>query len=155
MPATSSFWQTPRTWVVAGVVVLALLLLHQLWIWEVERVEVPPGHSLVLINLWGKNLPDGEILAPDEGFQVRGEWCRAQGAGGGQRLSSDPCGGGPVASGAEQGVGGPVFADGGPVLVTAVVPRGGGGVPGLGLGPAAELAGFGAGHRRERGLFGE
>jgi hypothetical protein len=69
MPATSSFWQTPRTWVVAGVVVLALLLLHQLWIWEVERVEVPPGHFVVLINLWGKDLPEGEILAPDKSYR--------------------------------------------------------------------------------------
>jgi regulator of protease activity HflC (stomatin/prohibitin superfamily) len=34
------------------------------WDWVVCRVEVPPGHFLVKIHLWGKDLPEGEILAP-------------------------------------------------------------------------------------------
>lgn len=59
----------PRSWVVLGVIVLGLLLLHQLWVWEIERVEVPPNHFLVKINLWGKNLPDGEIVAPDNAYK--------------------------------------------------------------------------------------
>jgi hypothetical protein len=52
-----------------GVLGLAGFLLYQLWHWEVERVEVPPGHFLVKINLWGKDLPDGEIIAPDPSYK--------------------------------------------------------------------------------------
>ena len=84
-----------------------------------------------------------------------GEGCRAQGASRVQRAGGDRCRGGPVTFGAEQGVRGPVPADGGPVLVPAVVPRLGGGVPGLRLGPGAEFTCFGAGHRRERGRVGQ
>jgi hypothetical protein len=43
--------------------------LWQFWVWEIERVEVPPDHFLVKINLWGKDLPEGEILAPDSSFK--------------------------------------------------------------------------------------
>jgi regulator of protease activity HflC (stomatin/prohibitin superfamily) len=39
------------------------------WNWGVCRVEVPPGHFLVKIHLWGKDLPEGEILAPDEDYK--------------------------------------------------------------------------------------
>jgi regulator of protease activity HflC (stomatin/prohibitin superfamily) len=39
------------------------------WNWVVCRVEVPPGHFLVKIHLWGKDLPEGEILAPDENYK--------------------------------------------------------------------------------------
>ncbi len=35
------------------------------WEWVVCRVEVPPGHFLVRIHLWGKDLPEGQILASD------------------------------------------------------------------------------------------
>jgi hypothetical protein len=60
------FWNKPRTWLIAGVVVLALLLLQQFWHWEVERIEVPSDHFLVRVHLWGKDLAEDEIIAPDE-----------------------------------------------------------------------------------------
>jgi regulator of protease activity HflC (stomatin/prohibitin superfamily) len=63
------FLNKPRFWVILGVVGLAGFLLYQLWHWEVERVEVPPGKFLVKVNLWGKDLPDGEIVAPDESYK--------------------------------------------------------------------------------------
>jgi hypothetical protein len=63
------FLNKPRTWVVAGVAGAALFLLQQLWVWEVERVEVPPDHFLVRIGLWGQDLPEGDILAPDESYK--------------------------------------------------------------------------------------
>jgi hypothetical protein len=63
------FLNRPRTWVIAGVAVAGLFLLYQLWVWEVERVEVPPDKFLVRINLWGTDLPDGEILAPDDSYK--------------------------------------------------------------------------------------
>ncbi len=59
----------PRTWVVLGATALGLFLLYQLWIWEVERVEVPADTFLVKINLWGQNLPEGEIVAPDDSYK--------------------------------------------------------------------------------------
>lgn len=59
----------PRTWTVLGVLGASLFLLYQFWLWEVERVEVKPGEFLVLISLWGKELPSGEIIAPDESYQ--------------------------------------------------------------------------------------
>jgi regulator of protease activity HflC (stomatin/prohibitin superfamily) len=48
-----------------GVVLVAWLG----WNWVVCRVEVPPGHFLVKTHLWGKDLPEGEILAPDESYK--------------------------------------------------------------------------------------
>jgi regulator of protease activity HflC (stomatin/prohibitin superfamily) len=63
------FLNKPRTWVAAGAVALGLFLLYQLWVWEIERVEVPPDTFLVKISLWGKDLPDGEIVAPDATYK--------------------------------------------------------------------------------------
>jgi regulator of protease activity HflC (stomatin/prohibitin superfamily) len=63
------FLNRPRTWVIAGVALAGGFLLWQLWVWEVERVEVPPDHFLVRISLWGKDLPENEILAPDESYK--------------------------------------------------------------------------------------
>jgi regulator of protease activity HflC (stomatin/prohibitin superfamily) len=63
------FLSKPRTWVVIGVAVAAAFLVQQLWVWEVERVEVPPDQFLVRIGLWGKDLPEGDILAPDESYK--------------------------------------------------------------------------------------
>src|SRR6187397_1706141 len=60
------FWRRPQTWVVLAVIVLVGFVLYQAWVWEVERVEVPPGHFLVRVRLWGEDLPPGEVLAPDE-----------------------------------------------------------------------------------------
>src|SRR6516165_9332244 len=61
-----SFWYKPQTWLIAGVVFLALLLVQQFWHWEVERVEVTADHFLVRIHLWGEDLSEDEIIAPDE-----------------------------------------------------------------------------------------
>src|SRR5438309_7743038 len=58
-------WSKPRTWIVLGVSAVGLFLLYQLWVWEVERVEVGPDSFLVKVNLWGKDLENGEIVAPD------------------------------------------------------------------------------------------
>jgi regulator of protease activity HflC (stomatin/prohibitin superfamily) len=63
------FWSKPRTWIVLGVAAVGLFLLYQLWVWEVERVEVRSGEFLVKINLWGKDLPEGEIVAPDSSYK--------------------------------------------------------------------------------------
>ncbi len=59
----------PRTWIVLGVVAASLFLLYQFWVWEVERVEVPPGEFLVVTSLWGKELPSGEVVAPNESYK--------------------------------------------------------------------------------------
>jgi hypothetical protein len=67
--AAVDFLNKPRSYVVLGVLIAAVVLVQQLWVWEVERVEVPPGHFLVRIHLWGNDLPEGEILAPDESFK--------------------------------------------------------------------------------------
>jgi hypothetical protein len=61
-----SFWNKSQTWLVAGVVFLALLLLQQFWHWEVERIEVLSDQFLVRIHLWGEDLSEDEIIAPDE-----------------------------------------------------------------------------------------
>jgi hypothetical protein len=63
------FLNRPRTWVIAGVAVAGLFLLYQLWVWEVERVEVQPDEFLVKINLWGEDLREGDILAPDPSYK--------------------------------------------------------------------------------------
>ncbi len=62
-------WNKPRTWIVLGVCAVGLFLVYQLWVWEVERVEVAPDHFLVKVHLWGNNLPEGAILAPDDSYK--------------------------------------------------------------------------------------
>lgn len=64
-----TFWKQPRTWVVLLTVGLGVFLLYQFWVWEVERVEVEPDTFLVRIDLWGKDLPKGEIVAPDDDYK--------------------------------------------------------------------------------------
>jgi regulator of protease activity HflC (stomatin/prohibitin superfamily) len=49
----------------AGAAALAWLA----WEWVVCRTEVPAGQFLVRVHLWGKDLPEGEILAPDESYK--------------------------------------------------------------------------------------
>jgi hypothetical protein len=66
---TVNVWNKPRTWIVIGVSAVGLFLLYQLWVWEVERIEVPPGEFLVKINLWGKDLPENAIVAPDDSYK--------------------------------------------------------------------------------------
>src|SRR5262245_13866879 len=47
----------------------AAVVLWQFWQWEVERVEVEKGEYLVRVHRWGKNLPEGEIVAPDDAYK--------------------------------------------------------------------------------------
>lgn len=63
------FFRKPRFWVVAAAAVVALFILYQFWVWEVERVEVPPQKYLVQVHRWGKNLPENEIVAPDDSYK--------------------------------------------------------------------------------------
>jgi hypothetical protein len=63
------FFSKPRTLIVLGVAIVALVMLQQFWQWEVERVEVPPGKYLVRVHRWGKDLPENEVVAPDESFK--------------------------------------------------------------------------------------
>src|SRR5580658_7403715 len=59
----------PRTLVILGVTAAVVFLLYQFWVWEITRVEVPPGKFLVLTKLWGKELPPGEIIAPNAEYK--------------------------------------------------------------------------------------
>ena len=63
------FLNKPRTWVIAGVTAGALFLVYTFWKWEITRVEVPPGKFLVLVHRWGKDLPQGEIIAPNSSYK--------------------------------------------------------------------------------------
>jgi regulator of protease activity HflC (stomatin/prohibitin superfamily) len=51
-----------------GLAALAAVLYGG-WVWLFERIEVPPGKVLVRIHKWGKNLPEGELVAPDESYK--------------------------------------------------------------------------------------
>lgn len=62
-------YSKPRFWVVLGVAAAALLMLQQFWHWEVERIEVGPQQYLVRFHYWGKDLPEGDIVAPDESYK--------------------------------------------------------------------------------------
>ncbi len=68
----------PRTYaILVGVIVVLAVVFYPggLFDWIFSRVEVPPGHYLVRIHRWGKDLApgtsysDGEILAPDESYK--------------------------------------------------------------------------------------
>jgi hypothetical protein len=50
-------------------IVVALPIIYFFWTWVIERVEVGPSERLVLINRWGNNLPDGEIIAPNDSYK--------------------------------------------------------------------------------------
>src|SRR5262245_39822962 len=58
----------PRVLDCATLAIIAVLL-YAGWVWLVERVEVPPGKVLVRVHYWGHNLPEGELLAPDESYK--------------------------------------------------------------------------------------
>jgi len=62
-------YRQPRVWILLGVVIAALILGQQFWEWEVERVEVDPGNYLVRVHRWGNDLPENEIVAPDESYK--------------------------------------------------------------------------------------
>jgi hypothetical protein len=52
-----------------GVVAVAAALFLPFWYWIVERVEVQPDEYLILVHRWGKDLPENEILAPDDSYK--------------------------------------------------------------------------------------
>ena len=52
-----------------SIVLAALVLGYGGWVWLFERIEVPPDKVLVRIHKWGKNLPEGELVAPDESYK--------------------------------------------------------------------------------------
>jgi hypothetical protein len=58
-----------RRWTLAAVIAAGLFVVYQFWNWEVERVEVGPQKYLVRIHRWGKDLPEGEIVAPDNSYK--------------------------------------------------------------------------------------
>jgi len=60
------FWKNPKAWGALAIAVVALILAWQFWHWEIDRVEVPANKYLVRVHRWGKDLPPGEIVAPDE-----------------------------------------------------------------------------------------
>lgn len=64
-----TFYKRPAFWLRALVVCLALAVVQQVWHWEVERIEVPSGKFLIRIHKWGKDLAEGEIIAPDESYK--------------------------------------------------------------------------------------
>lgn len=64
-----NFLTRPRFWIVVVAAALVLEILHQFWRWEIERVEVPPGKFLVLVHRWGKDLPEEDIIAPDDSYK--------------------------------------------------------------------------------------
>ena len=59
-----------RTFLILGVVIAAVVVVQQFWYWEVERIEVQPQKYLVRIHRWGKDLPEGEIVAPDDSSSI-------------------------------------------------------------------------------------
>jgi hypothetical protein len=63
------FWTKPRFWVLTAGAVVALLIAQQIWMWEVERIEVPPGHFLLRIHRWGQDLPEDQIVAADDSYK--------------------------------------------------------------------------------------
>jgi hypothetical protein len=54
---------------VISVLVAALLVVQQFWHWEVERIEVQPQKVLVRIHRWGRDLPEDDIVAPDDSYK--------------------------------------------------------------------------------------
>lgn len=54
------------------IVILLVLLAAVAWplfLWTVARVEVAPDTFVVVTHRWGKQLPDGELVAPDESYK--------------------------------------------------------------------------------------
>lgn len=64
-----TIFKSSRFYLTLGVVVVGLLVLQQIWHWEIERVEVASGKYLIRISRWGKNLGPDEIIAPDESYK--------------------------------------------------------------------------------------
>jgi SPFH domain / Band 7 family len=58
-----------RPWIIIGAIAGGLLLIQQFWYWEVERVDVKKDTYLVKVHRWGKELPEDEIVAPDDSYK--------------------------------------------------------------------------------------
>ncbi len=64
-----SFFGKARSWIVIGAIAGVLLLVQQFWYWEVERVDVGTDTFLVKVHRWGKELPEDDIVAPDDSYK--------------------------------------------------------------------------------------
>ena len=64
-----SFYKRARFWTMLVAVIVGLGIVQQIWHWEIERIEVPPGKFLVVIHRWGTPLPEGDIVARDASYQ--------------------------------------------------------------------------------------
>ncbi len=64
-----NYFQNVRFWAILGGLLVALLLGQQVWHWEVERIEVPPGKFVVQVHRWGTDLAEDEILAPNDSYK--------------------------------------------------------------------------------------
>lgn len=60
---------TSRTWFVVAALAGGALLIQQFWQWEVERIDVKTDTYLVMVHRWGKNLPEDELVAPDDSYK--------------------------------------------------------------------------------------
>jgi hypothetical protein len=58
-----------RPWIVIAAIAGVLLLVQQFWYWEVERIDVKNDTYLVKVHRWGKELPEDEIVAPDDSYK--------------------------------------------------------------------------------------
>jgi hypothetical protein len=62
-------YSQPRFLITLAAAIVGLVLVQQIWQWEVERVEVEKGNYLVRIHRWGTDLPEGDILAPNDDYK--------------------------------------------------------------------------------------
>jgi hypothetical protein len=58
-----------RPWIMIAAIAGVLLLVQQFWYWEVERIDVKNDTYLVKVHRWGKELPEDEIVAPDDSYK--------------------------------------------------------------------------------------
>ena len=63
------FRHAPSLMIAASLPAGLLLLAQQFWQWEVERVDVKTDTYLVLVHRWGKDLPEDEMVAPDDSYK--------------------------------------------------------------------------------------
>jgi hypothetical protein len=58
-----------RFWLLLSAGVMCLLVALGVYLVTVARVEVEPDTFLVVTHRWGKQLPDGELVAPDPSYK--------------------------------------------------------------------------------------
>jgi hypothetical protein len=56
-------------WIGLALTAVMAVVVIPFWYWVVERTEVGSGEYLILVHRWGKELPDDEILAPDDSYK--------------------------------------------------------------------------------------